>query len=187
MADDADLTLLLDQAARGDAAAGARFFRATYDELRRMAQRQLHGEHGGHLLQATALVNEAWLRLWPGQPSWDNRRHFFGAAARSMRQVLIDQARRRDAAKRGAGADHVSLAGVDEAQGDSDVDLLQLDRLLDRLEALNPRFPRLVELRVFAGLGVPECADLLDVSPATVKRDWAFVRSWLQDALDGGA
>lgn len=184
MSNEAELTQLLDRAARGDAQASAAFFRAAYAELKRLAGAAMRGERDDHLLQPTALVNEAFLRLCSEPAEWDNRRHFFGAAARSMRQILVDQARRRDAEKRGGGVQMLSLsAAADDATPEPRADVLRLDALLGELEALNPRYGRLVELRYFAGMDIPETADLLGVSPATVKRDWAFARAWLLDRL----
>lgn len=182
---DEPLTLLLQRATDGDAGAGERFFAAVHGELRRMAAAAMRQEAAGHLLQPTALVNEVFLRIWPSGCSWESRRHFFGAAARSMRQVLVDHARRRAADKRGGGALQVSFAAAAEAEADHAIDLVRLDELLRELERANPRHARLVELRHFAGLGIDEAADALGVSPATVKRDWAFVRAWLLDRLGG--
>lgn len=180
----ADLTLLLDRAAAGDAGANEAFYREVYGELRRQARAFLLREADAHLLQPTALVNEAFLKLWQDGARWENRRHFFAAAARGMRQVLVDEARRRDARKRGGDYERVSLGGLGEEEPSSAVDILRLDRLLDELEKLGPRFGRLVELRCFVGLGIEEAATVLEVSPATVKRDWAFVRAWLLDRLE---
>lgn len=180
-----NVTLLLGRAAAGDAAAAQAVFRSVYAELRQLAGAAMRRERDGHLLQPTALVSEAYLRLVQGSPQWENRRHFFGAAARAMRQVLVDESRRRDAEKRGGDVQHVTLGALDGEGQAAQSDIVRLDELLRQLEALSPRYGRLVELRHFAGLGVEECADLLEVSPATVKRDWAFVRAWLRERLDG--
>lgn len=179
-----ELTMLLDRAADGDVAAGQAVFAAAYRELHRLARAAMGSEQPGHMLQPTALVNEAFLRLCGDAPRWENRRHFFGAAARSMRQVLIDEARRRDTGKRGAGAQMLTLGAAADVSGPGiNADLLQLEPLLQQLEALNPRYGRLIELRYFAGLGIEDTAALLEVSPATVKRDWAYARAWLLDRL----
>lgn len=188
MKDQADYTELLQRASDGDPAAAATFFAQAYAELKRLACGALKGEAGADLLQPTALVHESFLRLWREGARWDNRRHFFGAAARSMRQILVDQARRRDTDKRGQDQPHLSLSAATEAPwADRSVELLALDALLDELQGLNPRYVRLIELRHFAGFDIEETADLLEVSPATVKRDWAFVRAWLLDRLHSRA
>lgn len=181
----ADYTVLLAQASAGDPRAAGDFFRLAYGELRRMAGGAMRDEMPGHVLQPTALVHEAFLRVWDDGVRWENRRHFFGAAARSMRQILVDEARRRATEKHGGAAQRVSLSAADRESGlpGAERDLMRLDALLAELERLHPRYPRLVELRHFAGFGIEETADLLDVSPATVKRDWAFVRAWLLDRL----
>jgi RNA polymerase sigma factor (TIGR02999 family) len=184
MSEGADYTLLLQRASSGDAPASAEFFRRAYAEMRALAEGAMREESAGHLLQPTALVHEAFLRIWREGAHWENRRHFFGAAVRSMRQILVDLARQRDSDKRGRGAVWLSLsaAAAEPAPGEY-VEMLNLDALLHELEAINPRYVRLIELRHFAGFGVEETADLLAVSPATVKRDWAFARAWLLDRL----
>lgn len=154
-----------------------------YDELKAIAHRHLLREQGGGTLQTTALVHEAYLRLVDGSMVGEHgRAYFFAAAARAMRQVLVDHARRRKAAKRDLGApvdlDHVQLA-VDEFA----VEVLDLDRALERLAALNPRHARVVECRHFGGLTVEETAAALGVSPRTIKHDWALARAWLYSAL----
>lgn len=158
------------------------------DQLRHMAHRQLAAEHGPITLQTTELVHEAYLRL-AGDPRVTRlgRPYFFAAAARAMRQVLIDAARRRKAEKRGGGAVALSLdediASV-EAYGD---ELLELDDALRRLEARNERHARVVECRYFGGMSVEDTAAALNVSPRTVKTDWALARAWLYEALKGDA
>lgn len=180
-----DLTQLLDQAADGDAAARDALFAAAYDELRMLARSSMRRESPGHTLQPTALVNEAYLRLLGPDVRWENRRHFFGAAAQAMRRVLVDRARRRDAGKRGGGMERVSLTQVDVASEDAQVDVLALDALLGELEAINPRLVRTIELRYFGGLDIEATAGVLGVAPATVKRDWAYARAWLLERLAG--
>ena len=155
-----------------------------YDELHILAHRALARERPDHTLQSTALVHEAYMKMVDDTSvSRQGRAYFFGAAARAMRQVLVDHARRRAAAKRGAGAAPVTFdegqVGVDAFAGD----LLDLDGALDRLAALNPRQARVVECRYFGGLSVEETADALGVSPRTVKYDWALARSWLYRTL----
>lgn len=151
-----------------------------YDELRALAQSQLNREHPGHTLQATALVHEAYLRLLgTSQPPWNDRRHFFRAAAEAMRRILVEHARARDRIKR--GGDRVRVELRDSLLGDApDLDeLLALDEAFRRLDEKDPRAADVVRLRYFAGLSVPDTAKALDMSERTVKRDWALARAWL--------
>jgi RNA polymerase sigma factor (TIGR02999 family) len=182
-----DLTLLLKAACSGDPQAHTRLYEAVYAELRRLARANFRRESPGHTLQPTALVNEAFLRLAPAC-SFENRRHFFGAAAEAMRRILVDHARQRGAGKRGGGLERVTLSGVDVAGDDALVDVLAVDFALTELGASRPRLAELVSLRCFAGMSIEEAAQALDVSPATAKRDWAFARAWLAERLgaDGG-
>ena len=157
-----------------------------YDELRAMAHRQLAREAMGHTLQTTALVHEAYLKLVDGTHVGERgRAYFFAAAGRAMRQVLVDHARRRNAAKRGEGVVPVPLDDVEVGADAFAVELLDLDRALTRLAELEPRHARVVECRYFAGMSVEDTAEALDVSPRTVKYDWALARAWLHDALRG--
>jgi RNA polymerase sigma factor (TIGR02999 family) len=139
------------------------------------------GERPGHVLQATALVNEAYLRLIDWQNvRWENRAHFFAAASQIMRRVLVDLARTRDRAKRGRGQVHVTLsAAADVTMAEPPVDLVALDEALERLAAMNPRQSRVIELRFFGGLTLEEAAHVLDVSVGTVRRDWSLAQAWL--------
>jgi len=161
-----------------------------YDELRRLAASYLRRERPGQTLQATALVHEAYVRLIAEKAqTWQNRTHFLAIAALSMRQILVQRARARRAAKRGGDPrritldEHLFAASTSDAE---EVDLVALDEALDRLAALNQRQARIVELRYFGGLGVEETAEALSISPATVKRDWTLARAWLKRELDGG-
>jgi len=181
---EADLTLLLERAGRGEAGADGALLARVYEELRQLAGSQMRREAAGHTLQPTALVNEAWLRLVGTSGGWQNRRHFFGAAAQAMRQVLVDHARRRNAEKRGGGLARVTLAEAENVGVDAEAEVLQVADLLEKLEARNARLARLVELRYFAGLDIESTADVLGVSPATVKRDWAYARAWLLEQID---
>ena len=184
MSDAPDLTLLLQRSGDGDSASANSLFREVYGELRRMAATAMRGERPNHLLQPTALVNEAFLRLWDTTPSWDNRRHFFGSAMRSMRHILVDHARRQMSQKRGGDAYLLTLSAAEnEPVKVPELDMLSLDELLTELEAINPRYAQVVEYRYLAGFNLDETADLLNVSLATVKRDWAFARAWLLDRL----
>lgn len=154
-------------------------------ELRQMAGSFLAGEQQGHTLQATALVNELYLRLLGRrQISWSDRSHFFGFAARTMRRILVDHARARASDKRGAGAGHLDLSEALDHVEDSDLDLVALDEALNTLAKLDERQHRIVELRFFTGLNNQEIAELLGVGTATVQRQWASARAWLHQALN---
>ncbi|MGV3518095.1 MAG: sigma-70 family RNA polymerase sigma factor [Luteitalea sp.] len=179
---------LVAQSAAGDAAAAAELFPIVYEELRRLAASALRRERTDHTLQPTALVHEAFLRLaeTPGA-SWENRAHFVAVAARVMRRVLVDHARGRNALKRGNGEIRVPLDDVDVAAVGQDVDLVALDDALARLATLDERQARIVELRFFGGLSVPETAALIGASERTVKRDWQVARAWLTRELSSSA
>ena len=169
----------------GDRAAFDALLPVIYQELRRQAARALRRESPGHSLQATALVHEAYLRLVDQERvQWRNRAQFFGVAAQLIRRILVDHARARHAAKRGGGVREITLGDADAAVEESAVDLLGLHEALARLAALDPDLARLVELRYFAGLSIDETAAALDVSPATVKREWAVARAWLRRELE---
>lgn len=189
MSDAADprLTQLLRAWQQGDAPAGEQLVPLVYAELRRIARIKLAAERGGHTLQPTALVHEAWLRLMQQHGAdWQNRAQFFAIASQAMRRILVDHARRRQAAKRGAGE---PMASVDEladvlVSDVPDDQLVALDAALERLAALDERQARIVELRFFGGLSVEETAGLLALSPTTVKREWATARLWLFRAVN---
>jgi RNA polymerase sigma factor (TIGR02999 family) len=186
----ADVTELLDRWNDGDQQAMQELLTLLYSELRRMADRFLRNEPSGHTLQPTALVNELYLRFSAlREMRVESRRHFYGAAASAMRRILIDHARQRRAAKRG-GPNVVHVA-IDDLPGGAElaaesVDHERLDDALQALAAVAPDKARIVELRYFAGLSIEETADLLGLSPATVKRHWAFARAWLYRELKGG-
>jgi RNA polymerase sigma factor (TIGR02999 family) len=183
----ANVTQLLAAWGAGDREALDALLPAVYTELRRQAQRALQREAAGHTLQPTALVHEAYLRLVDQRPArFESRSQFFGVAARCMRQVLVDAARTRQAAKRGGGAHAVTLSDVGAAGAapERDVDVIALDEALERLAALDPDQARLVELRYFAGLTLDETAAALGVSPATVSREWSVARRWLRRELE---
>ncbi len=174
------VTRLLRARAAGEAGAESALLPLIYDELRRLAQRQLAGERGGHTLTPTALVHEAWLRLSAEQdPESADRAQFYALAARRMRQVLIDYARQHKAEKRGGGVVPLTLSAADAAVVGGDVDALALEQALQQLEAHDARKARVVELRYFGGLEMAEIAELLEVSRATVQRDWEVARAFL--------
>jgi RNA polymerase sigma-70 factor, ECF subfamily len=176
-----DVTELLDEWRRGDRAALDRLTPLVYDELRRIAHRYMRAERGGHTLETTALVNEAYLRL-AGQRrvEWQDRAHFFAVTAQVMRHVLIDHARRRRYAKRGgAEAQQVPLEEAHAMTVERAAELLALDEALEKLAQLDSRKARVVELRYFGGLSLEETADVLEVSAMTVRRDWRAARAWL--------
>lgn len=178
--DSATFTGWLQEWRKGSREAGDRLFAAAYQELRRLAAWHFQKEQPGHTLQPTALVNELYIKLFSGEPvEWQNRAHFFAVAAQQLRRLLIDHARARVAEKRGAGDVRLSL---DEASGlaaPRQEDLIELDQALRRLEELDPRCARVVELRFFGGLTEREAAEVLGISVATLKRDWDFARAWL--------
>lgn len=156
-----------------------------YDELRRLAHRYMQGERPGHSLQATALVNEAYLRLKKDKRRpWRNRTHFLAIAAGSMRQILVERARARQAAKRGGSRVRVTLDEAIPAIGEQSIDILSLDRALTRLAALDPELVRIVELRFFAGMSLDETAAEIGVSVATVKRNWQMAKAWLRREME---
>lgn len=157
-----------------------------YDELRRLASRYLVAEPAGHTLQPTALVHEAYLRLInQRQVNWRNRAQFLGVAATVMRRILVNHARDRAASKRGGGREPVSLSLAAEAATRPDVDLIDLEEVLEGLAARDSRKARVVELKFFGGLTTREIGEVLEISEATVEREWAFARAWLFDALGG--
>ena len=158
-----------------------------YDELRRIAARYISRERPGQTLQATALVNEAYVRLAAERPrEFANKTHFLAIAALSMRQILVQRARARKAAKRGGAPHRITLddRNIDQAHLPADVDVLALDEALSKLATLDPEQARIVELRYFGGLTVEETADVLASSPATVKRHWAMARAWLKQTFE---
>ena len=182
-----DLTQLLVRWRNGDRSALDEMTPVLYEELRRLARHFLAGERSDHTLQPTALVHEAYLRLVDQQAvDWRNRAHFLAMAATMMRRILINHAEAHRAAKREGS---VEMVGLDEAFGlhtDPRVDLLHLNTTLDRLSSIDEQQGRVVELRYFGGLSVEETAEVLGVSPATVKREWSTARLWLMHQMEGG-
>ncbi len=181
------LTELLARWEKGDHGALAELMPAVYDDLRRIANHHLAGERAGHTLAPTALVHEVYLRLGSYENiSWQNRAHFFAMASTIMRRVLVDHARKRRAAKRGGDASAITLIESRQSDGGpGEIDLIALDEALTQLEALDERQCRVVQMRYFGGLKNDEIAVVLDVSAATVKRDWAVAKMWLRRALSG--
>jgi RNA polymerase sigma factor (TIGR02999 family) len=183
-----DVTRLLLDWGKGDGAAHEQLLPLVYDELHRLAGAYMRRERPGHTLQPTALVHEAYLRLVDQQRvDWRNRAQFVGVAALMMRRVLVNHARDRAAAKRGADAERVPLTLAGEAFHRPEVDVLALHEALDRLAALDPRKAKVVELKFFGGLTTEEIAGALELSPATVEREWSFARAWLYDAMMGSS
>jgi len=177
-----DVTLILQRIEQGDSRAADELLPLVYDELRRLAAQKMAHEAAGQTLQPSALVHEAWLRLGgEAQPRWQNRAHFFGAAAEAMRRILIDHARRRRALRHGGGQERLNVEDLElaDASADGDDQLLAVHEALDRLAAEDPRKAELVKLRYFVGLTNEEAAQALGVSVPTVKRDWAYARAWL--------
>jgi RNA polymerase sigma factor (TIGR02999 family) len=180
---------LLDRASAGDPKATSELMPLVYNELRRLAASYLRRERPGQTLQATALVHEAYVRLIGEKAHhWQNRTHFLAIAALSMRQILVQRARARKAAKRGGDPERITLdegliAAPRQNAGD-EIDLVALDAALEKLAALNQRQAKIVELRYFGGLSVEEAGEVLDISPATVKRDWTLARAWLKRELE---
>jgi RNA polymerase sigma-70 factor (ECF subfamily) len=178
------VTALLAAARAGEKGALDALLPLVYDELRRIARAQMRRERPGQTLDATALVHEAWLRLGGGTAAAGDRAHFLGIAARLMRQILVERARARHAAKRGGHRERVTLDEGLLPSSDARVDVLALDQALERLASLDPMNARLVELRFFGGLTVEEAAEALDISPATLKRRWALARAFLLRELE---
>jgi RNA polymerase sigma factor (TIGR02999 family) len=180
------VTALLARWQAGDSAALETLIPLVYDELRSLAQRYLRRERSNHTLQSTALVHEAYVRL-AGQdpPALQNRSHFFGVAARLMREILVDHARAQQSAKRGGNACTLTLDEALKVAGRTDVDVLLLDDALKELARLDERQSRIVELRYFTGLSIDETADVMGVSAATVSREWTTARAWLHRELSG--
>lgn len=181
----ADLTQLLAAWGEGDESALDRLVPLVEAELRRPARHYMRRERSDHTLQTTALINEAYIRLIDSsRVHWQNRAHFFGVSAQVMRRVLVDIARARGSLKRGGDVPHVPLDEGMGARLDDDPDIVALDEAVTAFEAVDPRKARMVELRYFGGLTVEEIAEVLHVSPETVKRDWRLARVWLKRRLE---
>jgi RNA polymerase sigma-70 factor (ECF subfamily) len=173
---------------RGDKRGLDEMLPVVYDELHRLAVQYLSREDPGHTLQPTALVHEAYLRLVDQRRvDWRNRAQFLGVAAGMMRRILVSHARQRVARKRGAGAQQVSLSLVESPSGRPAVELIEVEQALEQLATLDPRKAQVVELKFFGGLTSKEIGEVLQISDATVEREWAFARAWLYNAIDGTA
>jgi RNA polymerase sigma factor (TIGR02999 family) len=178
------ITVLLKRWREGDGSAAERLVELVYSDLHRMAAREMRRERGPHTLQTTALVHEAFLRLCQAEAiSWVDRVHFYAVAAQQLRRILVDHARRVQSSKRGGPLARLPICEWDGAAVDLDERLLAVDEALCRLESLDARAAKVVELRYFGGLSEAEAADALKISVATLKRDWDFARSWLAGQL----
>jgi len=182
-----DVTRILNAIERGDEKATDELLPLVYEELRVLAARKLSKETPGQTLQATALVHEAYLRLVGDEPrSWDNRGHFFAAAAEAMRRILIDNARRKRSAKHGGHRHRLDLAGVEPAAEQALDDLLDLDEALAKLAATDAAKAELVKLRYFAGLTLEQAAQVLGISRSSAYENWAYARAWLRAEISKG-
>ena len=182
-----DISTLLRAWSDGDQSALKRLTTIVHEELRRLAHHYMQQERPAHTLQTTALVNEAYIRLVDyKRMQWQDRAHFFAVAAQVMRRILVDHARSHNI-KRGAGVPHVGLDDVAVVSGDRTGDLVALDDAMNALARLDPRKVQIIEMRFFGGLSVEEVAEVLKVSPATVRRDWSIAKFWLYRELGGGA
>lgn len=179
-----NVTVLLRKWSEGDESALEQLTPLVYDELHRLAHQHMRRESAGHVLQTSALINEAYLRL-VDQPriEWESRAHFFGIAARLMRRILVDDARKRSAAKRGGSLIQVPLDEATSMANEQAASVAALDNALKTLETVDARQGQIVELRFFGGLSIEETANVLQVSPGTVMRDWTFARAWLRNEM----
>ena len=184
-----EVTTIIDRVQQGDAKAAEDLLPLVYDELRRIAAARMAQERPGQTLQPTALVHEAWLRLGGNEgPVFQNRAHFFGAAAEAMRRILIERARRRSAAKRGGGAQVLDLDVIEiPSRAADDERLLAVNEALEKLAILDPRKADLVKLRYFVGMSFDEAASALGIAVPTAKQWWAYARAWLTVELRGGS
>ena len=182
------VTALLTQLRQGNEAARDELLTLVYPELRRIAAYYMRQERASHTLRTTGLVHEVYLRLFGrAQRDWQNRAHFFAAVAREMRHILVEYARARNAQRRPDGHMQISLSDAEGVGSEPEEDLVALDEALTRLEGIDARASRVVELRFFTGLSEHETAEALDISISTLKRDWTFARAWLFDQLNSGS
>lgn len=183
-AESTPITALLARLRGGDEQASRELLEAVYDELRRLARSNMQNEDAGHTLQATALVHEVWMRLGSGNHDFASRAHYFATAARAMRRILVDAARRRKAKKRGGAKQRVDLQGLELPIEAPNPRVLEVDEALRKLEASDPRKGEIVNLRYFAGLSLEETAAAIGCSVSTVEREWRYIRARLQRELD---
>ena len=183
-----DVTQILSQIEQGDPSAAEQLLPLVYEELRRLAAAKLANEKPGQTLQATALVHDAYLRLVDTDRAqhWNSRGHFFGAAAEAMRRILIDQARRKQSQKRGAGRDREPLENAEIAAPEPSLDVLAVSEALERFEGIDKPAAELVKLRYYAGLTIPQAAEALGISSTTADRYWAYARAWLHAEVKKG-
>ncbi|MEZ5940778.1 MAG: sigma-70 family RNA polymerase sigma factor [Planctomycetaceae bacterium] len=183
-----DVTQILKKIEAGDPSAAKQLLPLVYEELRKLAAVRMASENPGQTLQATALVHEAYLRLVKGEEAqkFDGRGHFFSAAAEAMRRILVENARRKKRLKHGGEHQRVELDDIPIAADDTYEDLIVLDEALSRLSEEDPQGAQLVQLRYFAGLTIPDAAELMNISPRTADRIWAFARAWLHREVRGG-
>lgn len=182
-----DVTLILQAVSRGEKQASEELLPLVYEELRKIAAARMVREAAGHTLQPTALVHEAWLRLIKVEDqTWQNRAHFFGAAAEAMRRILVEHARRKAALKHGGGQQRLNIEDIDPAQATPDEKILLIDEALEELERVNSERARVVVLKFFAGMTNQEVADTLHISRSTVDRHWECARTWLFQKIKQG-
>ena len=175
-----NITLLLNEISKGNNLAIEQILPLVYDELRKISSKYLSDEYRKHTFRTTELVHEAYIKLIGNQQiSWESRAHFYGIAAKTMRQILVDYARKRKSQKRGSGKPKLSLDDAQLVASESDEQIIALDEALKKLENAEERSSKIVELRYFSGLTIEETAKLLNISAATVKRDWQFAKTWL--------
>jgi RNA polymerase sigma factor (TIGR02999 family) len=183
-----DVTLILDAISRGESQASDQLLPLVYDELRKMAAVRMLQESAGHTLQPTALVHEAWLRLSGGKSqSWENRAHFFGAAAEAMRRILVDHARRKARLKYGGGQQRVNIDDLEVAEATPDKKVLLVDEALEELERTNPERARVIVLKFFGGLTSKEIAEMMGIGKRSVDRHWECAKAWLFQKIQPGA
>jgi RNA polymerase sigma factor (TIGR02999 family) len=181
-----ELTQLLQAISAGDQHLASELLPMVYDDLRRLAAHRLAGEQNEHTLQPTALVHEAWLRIsGPNERIWNGRQHYFATAAEAMRRILVDRARQRQAAKRGAGAERISADELNIPAPAPDEQLLAVNEAVAKLEAVDAPKAELVKLRYFVGLSFEETAEILDIAVPTAKQWWAYARAWLRVEIAG--
>jgi RNA polymerase sigma factor (TIGR02999 family) len=182
-----DVTRILNAASSSDACAAHELLPLVYEELRRLAAAKMTSEAPGHTLQATALVHEAWLRLASDeQRKWNDRTHFFATAAEAMRRILVDNARRKQAQRRGGGAQRTEMPEIACPESQNEDEVIVVSEALDKLAAQDQQKAELVKLRYFVGMTVEEAAKVLGISVPTAHRHWAFARAWLGRHIDGG-